>query len=86
MLFVLVNISLTMISMRRVINNLNSLIFQACGFGEVKISSCRLKFGCVEEILFGCHAPESPMFIVDILVHLVTLEVLPTSLKDNQQH
>ena len=74
------------ISMIPIVTILNSNIFQVCGYGEVKILSCHLKFGCVVEILFGCHAPESPTFIVDTLVHLVILEVLPTNLKDSLQH
>ena len=62
-----------------------STIFQVCGYGEAKTSSCRLKYGCVVETLFGCLVPELPMFIVDIPVHLATPEVLQINSKDSQQ-
>ena len=50
-----------------------SMIFQACGFGAVKILNWLSKCGCVAAIRFGYLVQELLMFIEDIRARLAIL-------------
>ena len=50
-----------------------SMIFQACGFGAVKILNWLSKCGCVAAIRFGYLVQELLMFIEDTRAHLAIL-------------